>query len=157
MKMKKSFHQTIAKKSILSAISSVQFGSRWYSCAQERPYVFPSEVSPSMPLKQFQCHSERHWPVSSLWGGSSSASSFHASFLQAVDGVMSLALCLQVASQAPRHFRSSEIQTTCNGCFAHWSVYLITSLDSSLSTTVLPTRVFSKVDVKHCNMPVCTS
>ena len=117
----------------------------------------PSEVSPSMPLKQFQCQSEWHWPVSSLWGGSSSTSSFHASFLQAIDGVMSLALCLQVASQAPRHFRSPEIQTTCNGGFAHWSVYLITSLDSSLSRTVLPTRVFSKADVKHCNMPVWAS
>jgi len=40
---------------------------------------------------------------------SSSASSFRASLLQAIDGgVMSLAaLCPQVVSQAPQHFRSS--------------------------------------------------
>ena len=35
--------------------------------------------------------------------------SFYAS-LQAVHGVMSLALCLQVVSQAPQHFRSSELE-----------------------------------------------
>ena len=34
------------------------------------------------------------------------------SLLQAVDGVMSLALCLQVVSQVPQHFRSSETQAT---------------------------------------------
>ena len=37
-------------------------------------------------------------------------SSFHASLLQAIDDMMSLALCLQ-------HFRSSETQAPCNGCF----------------------------------------
>ena len=49
---------------------------------------------------------------------SSSASSFHASLLQAIDGVMSLALCPQVVSQASQHFRSSQKQATCEGCFA---------------------------------------
>ena len=44
-------------------------------------------------------------PLSSFQGESSSASSFHASLLQAIDGVMSLALCLQVVSQASQHFR----------------------------------------------------
>ena len=34
--------------------------------------------------------------------------SFHASLLQAIDGVMSLALCQQVGSRAPQHLRSSE-------------------------------------------------
>ena len=75
---------------------SVQFSSRWYLCARKSPYALHpvSEVSPTLPLKQFQC--------------SSGASSFHASLLQAIDGVMSLALCPQVVSQASQHFRSSE-------------------------------------------------
>ena len=30
---------------------------------------------------------------------------------------MSLALCLQVVSHAPQHFRTSEVQATCDGCF----------------------------------------
>ena len=42
-------------------------------------------------------------PLSSFQGRSSSASSFHASFLQAIDGVMCLALSPQVVSQAPQH------------------------------------------------------
>ena len=33
----------------------------------------------------------------------------HGPCLQAIDGLMSLALCLQVVSQAPQHFRSSEM------------------------------------------------
>ena len=40
---------------------------------------------------------------SSFQGRSSSASSFHASFLQAIDGVMSMALCPQEVSQVPQH------------------------------------------------------
>ena len=49
-------------------------------------------------------------PLSSFQGRSSSASSFNASLLQVIDGVMSLALRPQVVSQAPQHFRSSEKQ-----------------------------------------------
>ena len=45
----------------------------------------------------------------------SSAFSFHASILQVIDVVMSLALCLHVVSQAPQHFRSSKKQATCEG------------------------------------------
>ena len=52
----------------------------------------------------------------------SSASSFHGSLLQAIDGVMSLALCPQVVSQASQHFRSSKNQATCEGCFACQSI-----------------------------------
>ena len=47
-------------------------------------------------------------PLSSFQGRSSSASSVHASLFKAIDGVMSLALCPQVASPVPQHFRSSE-------------------------------------------------
>ena len=37
--------------------------------------------------------------------------------LQAIDGVMSLALCLQAVSRATQHLRTSEVQATCDGCF----------------------------------------
>ena len=47
-------------------------------------------------------------PLSSFQGISSNTSSFHASLLQAIVGVMSLASYLLVLSQAPQHFRSSE-------------------------------------------------
>ena len=46
---------------------------------------------------------------------------------------MSLALCLRVVSQAPQHFRSSEKQATCEGCFARQSICLVISLHSSMS------------------------
>ena len=49
---------------------------------------------------------------------------FHASLLQAIAGVMSLALSPQAVSQASQHFRSFEKQATCEGCFAHQPVYL---------------------------------
>ena len=38
--------------------------------------------------------------------------SLHASLLQAFDGVMSFASCPQVVSQAPQHFKSSEMQAS---------------------------------------------
>ena len=41
--------------------------------------------------------------LSPLQWSSSNASSFHASLLQAIDGVMFLALCPQVVFQAPQH------------------------------------------------------
>ena len=53
--------------------------------------------------------------------------------LQAIGGVMSLALCPQVMSRAPQHFRSSEMQTTFEGCFAHWSICLVISHHSGMS------------------------
>ena len=43
-------------------------------------------------------------PFTSSKGRSLSASSFYAALLQAIDGVMSLALCPQVVSQDPQHF-----------------------------------------------------
>ena len=77
-------------------------------------------------------------PLSSFQKLSFSASSFHASLLQAIDGVMSLALCPQVVSQAPQHFRSSETQATCDGCFARQSICLLVSLHSGMSRAVHP-------------------
>ena len=40
------------------------------------------------------------------------------SLLQAIDGVVCLALCPQEASRASQHFRSFKKQDTCEGCFA---------------------------------------
>ena len=58
-------------------------------------------------------------PFSSSQGRSLSGLPFlRLSLLQATDGVTSLALCPQVVSQAPQHFRSSETQSACGGCFA---------------------------------------
>ena len=74
-----------------------------------------SEVSLMLPLKRF-LYSSDDGPLSSFQGRSLSTSSFHASLLQAIDGVMSLALHPQVVSQASQHFRSSEKQATCKLC-----------------------------------------
>ena len=77
--------------------SSVQFSSRWYSSARKTPKscapVSLSEVSPTSPLKRFQCSS--YHPTSIrlsddcllvLSRKMSSASSFSASLFQATDG-----------------------------------------------------------------------
>ena len=77
-------------------------------------------------------------PLSSFQGRASSTSSFHASLFQAINGVMSLALCLQVVSQAPQHLRSFKKQTTCEGCFACQSICSVISHHSSLSRAIHP-------------------
>ena len=77
---------------------------------------------------------------------SSSASSFNASLLQAINGVMSLALYPQVVSQVSQHFRSSEKQATCEGFFARQSICSVVSLRSGMSNAV-HLQEFSKVEV----------
>ena len=89
-------------------------------------------------------------PHSSFQGRSSSASSFHASLFQAIDGVMSLALCPQVMSQVGQHFRSSEKQITYKGCFSRQSICLVISLHSGMSRAVHP-QEFAKETEKACN------
>ena len=49
--------------------------------------------------------------LSSFQAGSLSTSSSHATLLQVINGVMSMA-------QAPQHFRPFKMPTTCDGCFA---------------------------------------
>ena len=105
-----------------------------------------SDVSPKLLLKRFQCLSDYDGPLPSFQGRSSSASSFNASLLQAVDGIKSLALCLQVVSQASQHFRSSEKQATCEGCFARQSIWSAIPLHSGMSRAAHP-QGFLKVDV----------
>ena len=100
--------------------------------------------SPTLPLKRFQCSDDS--PLSSFQGRSSSASSFNACLRQAINGVMSFALCLLVVSQASQHFRSSEKQATCEGCFAYQCICSVIFLHSGMSRAV-HTQEFSKVDV----------
>ena len=64
-----------------------------------------SDVSPTMALKQFRLTDDG--PLSSFQVRSSSVP-LSMPLLQATDGVMSLALCSLVVSQAPQHFRSPE-------------------------------------------------
>ena len=60
----------------------------------------------------------------------------------------SLALCLQVASQTPQHFRSYKMQASCDGCFAHQSICSVIFVDSGMSKAV-HLNEFLKVDVEH--------
>ena len=129
-----------------------QFSSRWYLCARESPYYAPhpfaQKVSQRCLSNSSNVRLNDDGPLSSFQGRSSSASSFHASLLQAIDGVMpSLALCPHVASQAPQHFRSSETQATSDDCFARQSICSVISLPSGMSRAVHP-QVFWKVDVE---------
>ena len=83
----------------VAQLISVQF--EMISMGSEKPICAPprlSDASPALPLKRFQCLSD-DGPLSSFQGRSSSTSSFHASLLQPIGGVMSLALCPQVLSQ----------------------------------------------------------
>ena len=76
--------------------------------------------------------------LSFFQGRSSSASSLHASLLQAIDGVMSLALCQQVMSHAPQHLISSAKQATCEGCFVSQRIRSVLYLHSGMSRAVHP-------------------
>ena len=72
----------------------------------EKPICAPprlSEVSLTLLLKRFQIRLIDDGPLSSFEGRSSSASSFYASLLQAIDGEMSLAVCPQIVFQVPQH------------------------------------------------------
>ena len=76
---------------------------KWYQCAKKKPIKVCappclSDVSPTLPLKQSQCHLIDSGPLLFFQGRLSTSSSFHISLLQAVRGVMSLALCPQVVS-----------------------------------------------------------
>ena len=76
--------------------------------------------------------------LSFFQGRSSSASCFHAFLLQAIDGVMSLALCQQVMPHAPQHFSSSEKRATYGGCFVSQCIRSVIYLHSGMSRAVRP-------------------
>ena len=139
--------------------SAVQFSSRWYLCAWKSPYVLRL-VSQKFPQRCLWNSSNiclvDDGPLSSFQGRSSSTSSFHASLLQVISGVMSLALFLQVVSQASQHFIFSEKQATCEGCFARQSICSPISLRCGMSRAV-HSQELSKVDVNHRHIPVWAS
>ena len=88
----------------------------------------PDDTSGTVP----NVHLTDNGSSSSFPGRSPSASSFHAS-LQLIGGVLSLALCPQVVSQAPQHFRSSETQATYDGCFSSQFIDSVILLHSGTS------------------------
>ena len=106
---------------------SAQFSSKWYPCARKSPYNYALHpVSQRFPQPCLWNSSSVRLiddgRLSSFQGRSSRASSFNASLLQAIDGVLSLALCPQVVSQASQHFRSSEKRATCEAALSSWMV-----------------------------------
>ena len=91
--------------------TSIQFSSVQFSSVQFKMVYVHSQKSICAPSRLSEIFADGAFddgPLSSFQGRSSSASFFHASLLQAIDGVMSVALCPQVVSQAPQHCRFSE-------------------------------------------------
>ena len=109
---------------------------------------FPNIALETCPVTNVHLIDDK--PLLFFQGRSSSCSisSFLASLLQAIDGVMSLALCPQLVSQATQHFKSSEKQATCEGCFACQSVCSVISLHSGMLFIVQvdPTSLKHKAD-----------
>ena len=69
-----------------------------------------------LPSKQFQCRFHWRWPFLVLSRKIADRFLFlRLRLLQAIDSVMSLALCPQVLPQATQHFRSSETKAACDG------------------------------------------
>lgn len=87
----------------------------------EKPIYTPPYLSEVFPVSVLLIDGDLFL---SFKGKSLSASSFYTSLLQVLNGVMSVALSLQVVSQAPQHFRSSGAQATFDGCFFR-PVYLL--------------------------------
>ena len=121
-----------------SEFSSVQFSSGQggiYTLG--KAYIRSTQSLRSSPDVTFgtvpNVHLTDDGSSSSFPGRSPGASSFHASLLQLIDGVLSLVLCPQVVSQAPQHFRSSETQATYQGCFSRQSIDSVIFLHSCSS------------------------
>ena len=118
---------------------SVKFTSVWFLCTRKSPQLAYTlhPVPQKFPRRCLRNGSNVHLIDNGpllIFQGNSLASSFHASLLQAIDGVMSLALCPQVLSQARQQFRSSEKQATCEGCFARQFICSVISLHSDMSS-----------------------
>ena len=134
-------------------LSSVQF--KMVSMRSEPPYAL-HPISQKFPQRCLRNGSKVRLiddgPLSSFQGRSSSASSFNASLLQAINGVMPLALCPQVVSQASQRFRSSEKQATCEGCFARQCICSVVSLHSGMSRSFR--RWMLTIDTFQSGLPV---
>ena len=114
-----------------SLIISFQFSS-----GEDGNYVRGKVHMHSIPSQKFpqsclwnspNVHLIDDGPLSSFQERFLSASSFRASLLQATDGVMFLALSPRVMSQAPQHFRSSEMQASYDGYLLKQSICLVIS------------------------------
>ena len=127
-----------AAQSVDSSLPSATAQLKVVSMRSENPYALhPSLNTPKRCLlNSFNVRLTDDGPLSRFQRRSSSASSFHAYLLQMIGGVMFLALCQQVVSQAPQHFRSSETQASCNGCFVRQPVCSVISLHRSMSRAV---------------------
>ena len=120
---------------------SAQFSLRWYLCSGESPYAL-HPVSRKFSNVVFEIVGLiDDGLLRSFERRSSNVSHFYASFLEAIDGMMSLALYQQ-------HFRSSQTQATWNCWAASLSIRSVISLHSGMSRAVHPQK-FSKVDVDH--------
>ena len=106
--------------------SSVQFRSRCYPCARESPHALHPvtlEFPPWCLWNNSNVSLIDDGPFSSSQGRSLTSSSFDVSLLRAIYGVMSLALCPQVVSQAPQRLKSSETKAACAGCCARQTIW----------------------------------
>ena len=117
---------TLERQSIFTQSSSVQDDI----CALEKAHMrSTSSLSfPNVALQTVPMFIRLTMALSCLSRRSSSASFFHASLLQAIYGVVSLALCPQIVFQAPQYFKFSETQATFEGCFACQSICGVVSL-----------------------------
>ena len=116
-----------------TSVSSIQF--KMASIRSEKYIYDPSllsEVSPTLPLKQ--CHYSSDSAFLCL-------SRKVIERFQMTDGVMSLALCPQVVSQAPQHIRSSETYVIRDGCLAVQFVCSVITFDSCISRAVHPQEI----------------
>ena len=96
-------------------------GSRWYLRPPQNMYAMCTKLFVrSFPNVAFEIVSVSDWRLPVLILSRNilvRSSTLHAPLLQPINGVMSLALYPQVVSQAPQHFRSSEMQAICEGSF----------------------------------------
>ena len=148
---------------VVYANSIVQFSSWWYLCARKTPYAL-HPVSRNIPQRCFWNSSDvcltDDGPLSSFQVRSSSASSFRVFLLQAIDAVMSLALCPQVCLKLLNtlyireashlwellcpplylfgNFQVSK-QATCQGCFARQYICSVISRSARPQGSIVPT------------------
>ena len=150
-----------------STRGTVQFSSRWYLCARKNPYAL-HPVSQKFLQRRLRnglivCLIDDD-SLSSFQGRSSNASSFHASLLQVIDGVMSLALCPQlvclkflstldlprskplvrVALPASLSARSFPFTPACPGQYTHRSFRRwMSTIDTFQSGLPVPLYIFN--------------
>ena len=124
---------------------SVHLSSRWYLCTRKNPICTPpclSEVSQRCLWNSSNVRLIDDGPLSSFQGRSSNASSFHASLLQSMDAVMSLALCPQVvrvALPASLSARSFPFSPACPEQYTHRSFRMwMSTIDSYQSGLPIP-------------------